>query len=268
MDGHRRRHVSPVSRRSEPVHRFMVSYFERFFRRHMNGLHIAEWGLPPALTRGKIIVYSNHSAWWDAALYIMASRRFFPQHETYAPIDARMLAQYGFLSRMGAFGVDPDTRRGASQFLAQSANVLAADKRAIWITAQGTFRDARERPLRLKAGVGRLIELAPDATVLPLAIEYSFWLERGAEAFLAFGDPMPGKDLLELPRGARLARLEQSLTGTLDRLNADVQARDPAKFGAVLMGHSGIGGIYDGWRRLSAFMRGRPFDASHEGRGS
>jgi hypothetical protein len=50
--------------------------------------------------------------------------------------------------------------------------------------------DNRQRPLGVKPGVARLPEIAPDALVLPLAIEYGFWMERGGEAFIAFGAPM------------------------------------------------------------------------------
>jgi hypothetical protein len=76
---------------------------------------------------------------------------------------------------------------------------------------------------------------------------------------------MRGYDLLDLARPARLERLETELTGTLDRLSADVQSRDPARFRAVIEGRSGVGGVYDGWRRLTAALRGRAFDPSHEG---
>ena len=111
--------------------------------------------------------------------------------------------------------------------------------RALWITAQGRFGDVRERPLGLKPGIAHLIERAPGCTVLPLAIEYGFWLERGAEAFMAFGEPMRGEDLAALARPARRHRLEDALTATLDRLSADVQSRDPARFKPVLEGRPG-----------------------------
>jgi 1-acyl-sn-glycerol-3-phosphate acyltransferase len=152
--------------------------------------------------------------------------------------------------------------------LRTGAEILSSPSRALWITAQGRFGDVRERPLGLKPGVARVVERAPDCTILPLAIEYGFWQERGAEAFIAFGQPMRGRDLLDLPRPARLERLETELTTTLDRLSADVQSRDPAKFRSVLAGRAGIGGVYDGWRRMVAILRGRRFDPSHEGRPS
>jgi 1-acyl-sn-glycerol-3-phosphate acyltransferase len=262
-----RRRASPTARRSPLVHRFMVATFERFFRRRMNALRIAEWGdLVLAPDAGPIVVYSNHPAWWDAAVYILAADRFLPSFESYAPIDAAMLEHYGIFGRIGAFGVDLDSARGAADFLAASAEILSQPNRALWVAAQGRFSDVRERPLGIRPGATRLPEIAPDCLVLPLAIEYAFWTERGAEACIAFGPPLRGRELLALPRPQRLHRLEAVLTATLDRLSEDVKARDPARFRSVLEGERGVGGIYDGWRRMTAALRGRRFDPSHESR--
>lgn len=246
----------------------MVSTFRRYFTRHMNALRLAQWGAPPTVKDAPVIIYSNHPAWWDAAVYILAADSFFPDHESYAPIDAAMLRQYGIFGRIGAFGVDIETRRGAAAFLRASQEILASPNRALWITAQGRFRDVRERPLGLKPGVARLVELAPDCVVVPLAIEYSFWLERGAEALIAFGPALNGRSLLAMDRSARLERLEDGLAAIMDRLSGDVQSRDPGRFRPVVEGRAGVGGVYDGWRRLTAALRGRAFDPSHEGRTS
>jgi hypothetical protein len=77
---------------------------------------------------------------------------------------------------------------------------------------------------------------------------------------------MRGHELLPLSRPQRLHRLEHALTMTLDRLSEDVKARDPARFRSVFEGERGVGGIYDGWRRMIAALRGRRFDPSHERR--
>lgn len=256
---------SPVARRSATLHRFMVSVFRRYFIRHMNALRVAAWGIPAVPRSGPVIVYSNHPSWWDAAVYILAADRFFPNYESYAPIDAEMLTRYRIFGRIGAFGVDLHSARGAAGFMRTGADILASPDRALWITAQGRFADVRERPLGLKPGIAHLVEVVPDCLVIPLGIEYGFWLERGAEAFIAFGKPMPGKDLLDHPRDARLQRLDEELASILDRLSEDVKTRDPARFCAVIEGRAGVGGIYDAWRRLASALRGHPFDPSHEG---
>ncbi|MDR7038377.1 1-acyl-sn-glycerol-3-phosphate acyltransferase [Methylobacterium sp. BE186] len=248
--------------------RFMVAYFDRFLRRHLNAVRLARWGRPDGAAHpGPIVVYCNHPAWWDAVTLILLGARLFPGRIHHAPFDADALERYAVFRRMGAFGVDLDSRRGAAQFLSASRAILGRPGRMLWITAQGRFADVRARPLGLRPGVARLPEIAPDALVLPLALEYAFWEERGAEAFAAFGTPIPAADLLALPRPARLARLEADLGATLDRLSADVIAREPGRFVGLVSGAKGVGGVYDSWRRLRALMAGRRFDAAHRAAG-
>jgi 1-acyl-sn-glycerol-3-phosphate acyltransferase len=212
------------------------------------------------------VIYSNHPAWWDGAVIILLAARLFPGHRGFVPIDSAMLAKYRFFGRMGAFGVDPATPRGAMAFLRTAAAILAQPDQALWVTAQGRFADVRERPLGLQPGVARLAEVAPDAVFLPLAIDYVFWTERGAEALVAFGGPREARELAAMPRGARLAVLSADLELAMDRLAADAVSRDPARFRALVEGRAGIGGIYDAWRRLGAALQGRRFDPAHRSR--
>ena len=259
--------IGPAALRSPRLYDFMGLYFERFFRRHMNGLRLARWGAPevPQPAAGPVVVYSNHPAWWDGAVYILLARRLLPAFEHYCPIDAAMLEKYRVFARMGAYGVDQESPRGAAAFLKVSADLLSRPDRALWVAAQGRFSDARLRPLGLRPGVARLAELAPGATFLPLAVEYVFWTERGAEALVAFGPSLRAADLAALPRPERLARLEAALTGTMDRLAADALARDPGRFDSLMEGRPGIGGVYDVWRRGKALLQGRRFDPAHRG---
>jgi 1-acyl-sn-glycerol-3-phosphate acyltransferase len=246
----------------------MEGWFTRFLRRHLDGLNLPHWSAPAvAGHRGPVVIYCNHPAWWDAAVIILLAGRLYPGRDHRAPFDAAMLAKYKIFERMGAFGVDLETARGGAQFLAAARAILARPGAVLWITAQGRFQDVRVRPLGLRPGVARLAELAPDALFVPLALEYAFWEERGAEAFAAFGPALTAAELAALPRPERLARLEGVLTETLDRLGVDVMSREPERFRPLLAGRKGVGGLYDLWRAAAARLRGRSFDPAHRSAG-
>ncbi|WP_345822759.1 lysophospholipid acyltransferase family protein [Methylobacterium fujisawaense] len=246
----------------------MVAWFERYMHRHLDAVRLPLWSTPPAASHpGAIVVYSNHPAWWDAALIVVLAGRLYPERWSRAPFDAAMLARYRIFERIGAFGVDLDSPRAAAQFLTAARSILASSDGMLWITAQGRFADARARPLALRPGVARLAEIAPDALFVPLAVEYTFWDERGAGAFVAFGPGIGGSELAALPRDQRLARLESDLTTTLDRLSADVISREPGRFRTLVSGRKGVGGLYDLWRRVAARLSGRRFDPAHRAAG-
>jgi hypothetical protein len=114
--------------------------------------------------------------------------------------------------------------------------------------------------------MGRLPELAPSATFLPLALEYTFWNERAPEMLVAFGDPIPAADLLAEERDARADRMSAALGAAMDRLAADSIARDPARFETLLEGRQGMGGVWQAWRRAGALLRGEKFDPRHDQR--
>lgn len=257
----------PAALRSPRLYAFMGLYFERFFRKHMNGLRLARWGAPevPSPDAGPVVVYSNHPGWWDGAVYILLARRFLTGFESYCPMDAAMLAKYRVFARIGGYGIDLESPRGAAAFLKVSADLLSRPDRALWVAAQGRFSDVRQKPLGLRPGVARLPGLAQGATFLPLAIDYAFWTERGAEALVAFGQPLRGSDLAVLPRGVRLATMEAALAGTMGRLAEDAISREPERFESLLEGRAGVGGVYDVWRRGKAFLKGERFDPAHQG---
>ena len=115
------------------------------------------------------------------------------------------------MRRLGVFGVEAGTARGAATFLRVARQVLSGPDRMLWINAPGRFSDVRERPVPIAAGVTRLPEVAPDAVFLPLALDYPFWTERKAEMLCAFGPPLDGAALAALDRDARAEALSAAL---------------------------------------------------------
>jgi 1-acyl-sn-glycerol-3-phosphate acyltransferase len=256
------REPSPVALRDARLFGFFHFTFARFFRRHMGALRVPPWGMPPDAAPGPLIVLANHPSWWDGVAFMLLPVRFFPERELYIPMEAAALAKYRFMRRLGVFGIEPGPR-GAVAFLRTSKAVLEHPGAMLWMNAPGRFQDVRERPVAIAPGVTRLPEMAPDATVLPLALEYVLWTERRPDMLAAFGPPIPAAELLVLDREAREARIRDALTATMDRLAEDAITRDPARFAVMTRGRDGMGGIYDLWRRTTAWLRGRRFEPRH-----
>ena len=113
-----------------------------YFRRHFRAVSLQilagqrQW---LAHTDAPLVVYANHSSWWDPMVSVLLAERLLPQRKHYAPMDAAALARYPVLKKIGIFPVEMQTARGAAQFLRTSLAVLTGGG-VVWITPQGPVR--------------------------------------------------------------------------------------------------------------------------------
>jgi 1-acyl-sn-glycerol-3-phosphate acyltransferase len=241
-------------------HRYLLWYLPRHF--HALRLARQDW---PALPAGRpMVVFTNHPSWWDPAIFIVVHRTLMRERAGYGPMEAEALGRYRLLRRMGMFGIEADSRAGAATFLRLGGRVLADPLGVLWVTAQGRFADPRQRPVTLRPGLAHLARLAPQALLLPLAVEYPFWNESRPEALLRFGPPIEAAALGGRSAQAGTRILEAALATAMDSLAQDAMARDPAPFRTLLAGGAGVGGIYDLSRRVRAMATGRSFDPAHD----
>jgi 1-acyl-sn-glycerol-3-phosphate acyltransferase len=259
-----RREPQPgVPARWEWLLRGFRKYATRYVRKHFHAVRLSKAGGAFPATDAPLLVVLNHPSWWDPLLGLILSG-LLPDREHYAAIDAVAVQKYRFFTRLGFVGVDTRSLRGAAEFLRAAEAVLSRPNRVFWVTAQGRFADVRERPLAIQSGVGHLAARVPNAVVVPVALEYPFWTERTPEALVRIGAPIRAADHANLRGKEWTALIEAALTQTLDALNAEAIHRDPLAITELLSGKVGVGGVYDQWRRLKAWARGRRFDPSHE----
>jgi 1-acyl-sn-glycerol-3-phosphate acyltransferase len=250
--------VTSVPHISTPVLRFFRRIVRGYFRRHFRAVRVSEAARWDGLPEGPVIVYANHSSWWDPMVSVLLAERFMPERKHYAPMDAAALERYGILKRVGVFGVEQHSARGAAQFLRTGIEILK-EGGVIWITPQGRFADVRERPVEFKPGLAALVARAPVGyVVLPMAVEYTFWDERLPEVLLHFGEPIEGNGSTGMED-----KLEAGLVEVMEQLRVKVEARDPAGFAVIATGRVGVGGFYQTGQRLLARLRGRKYQAEH-----
>lgn len=247
-------HISP----------FTLAFFRHivrgYFSRGFRAVRVSEPTRFASLPAGPLIVYANHSSWWDPMVLVLLAANLMPQRRHYAPMDATALERYKILKRIGIFGVDMHSIRGAAQFLRTGLQLLNSGG-VLWITPQGRFADARQRPLLFKPGMAALAARVPGGcTVLPLAIEYVFWDERLPETLLHFGEPIHING--QTTEEADLL-LRQALLETMEALKEKAMTRNPSAFTLLHGGRVGTGGFYELGQRLVARLRGRTYQPEH-----
>ena len=254
----------PEVLRSTAWLRFFRFALQRQLRRSFHAVRLAKPGLPPVSDGLPLIVYFNHPSWWDGALVPVVMERLFPARRVFGPIDDEALQRYGFMRRIGFFGVKRDSYAGASTFLRVGRRLLSRADTLFCLTPEGHFTDPRMRPLVLQTGLARLISSVPRVTVLPMAIEYPFWNERLPEALVGFGEPrVLGRNVVT-PSNDLHGGLVDALSQAMDRLRDAALDRDATRFTELFAGTVGVGGAYDLGRRLRAWAGGERFDAAHE----
>ena len=255
----------PLPRRSAWLFALFRKYARRYLRRHFHAVRVSRAGpvpdLPPQVRSSwsRIIPRGGTRSW---AWFSRSSCTNARIH--YCPIDVDGLTQYPFLERLGFFGVEVGTTRGSLAFLRQSQAILSRPESVLWITAQGEFVDPRERPVRAQ---GRASATWPIGCPGRRSCPWPSSIRSGTTAA-----PKPWRGSVSRsrsPPGASetpqvwTARIEQALEKTQDQLAEEARRRDPAAFLTVIGGTSGVGGVYDTWRRLRSAFRGESFHPEH-----
>ena len=254
------RSLPPISR---SLLRLFSWYSRRYVRRHFHSLRVSRATQFPSQVDMPLVIFSNHASWWDPLAGLLIARKSFPERKLYVPMDAQALERYAFFKRLGVFGVEQNTPRGAAKFLRVARDILNRSESVLWLTPHARFADVREQPGRFKPGIGHLPRLGPQICFLSVAIEYTFWEERLPEILIRFGAPRitrgdgPGDTMRWTDR------FSGDLSETQSALAAEVVRRNPGDFENLLSGRSGVGGIYDCWRAFKARVAGQEFHSEH-----
>jgi len=253
-------------RRDEPeLSPFLLGFFRRALSRSVrNGFHavrLSQEGGIPELGDDPAVIYLNHPSWWDPLLCLVLAHSLWPERPHFAPIEATMLERYRFMKKIGFFGVEKSPA-GARDFVRVSRSLLARDRAMLWITPTGRFVDPRQRDVTFEGGLAFLAREMEGGHLVPLALELPFWKERTPEALCRLGTPIPAKkEGRTREEWSRL--LEERLVETQEALAREAMTQDPRRFTTLKTGTVGVGGMYDLFRKLRAWIRGEQFRAAH-----
>lgn len=210
---------------------------------------------------GPAVVAMSHASWWDPMVAVWLRRSFFPARGNVSPMDARELARFRFLTRLGIFGIDPDDPASLPLMVRHVVARLRAMPRGTFIvTPQGRFTDVRE-PVVPRPGAAAVLAELRSARAWTMAMEYAFWVDARPEVFIRVQS-------VEAPSEPRRVDWQRSLQAAMqsnaDALAVAVRSRDPGRFECVLGGEARVHPVYDFWLRLMG--RGRGIGLAHRRR--
>jgi 1-acyl-sn-glycerol-3-phosphate acyltransferase len=232
---------------------------ERHLARRFHAVRLSRSQRPDvtAVRERPLIVYFNHTSWWDPLICLQLASQLFPGRRHYAPLEQATLRRHRLLARFGFFAIDLESARGARRLLELATRVVEQPEATLWVTAGGILADPRERPVKLQAGLGHLAARTRHAVLLPLALEYPFWGQLLPEALARFGEELAVDDA-----GMRANDWNEVLAARLgaaqDALAVEAQARDGARFEVIQgTGAATGGGVWEAWRRFREILRTR-----------
>lgn len=199
-----------------------------------------------------LIGVANHSAWWDPLVFVILHTRLTPDRASTGPIEAEQWRRFGFMKKLGLFGLDPHDPRSAPLMVDHVLERFRDNPRTnLWITPQGQFVDPRER-ITIRPGVSMVAAAASaqgiDLRAISIAIEYTFWVDRRPELLLRLAPVSP-------PVHTSTTGWHRAFTRTMrdnqQALAALAVARDPSAFQTLLGGAEGrVNPFYDLWQRV------------------
>ena len=237
-----------TARKNRLFERLFLAYTQRVMRKQFHGVHVGGTENTGRIDRSlPLIVYCNHSSWWDAMLAFVLARQVL-HVDAYAMMEEKQLRRYRFFRMIGAFSVVRESPRDAVRSMRYAASLLTKPKVALWIFPQGVMVPNDVRPLRFYQGAARIAQMVGRVQFLPVAHRYEFLMEQRPEAFTLIGEPF----VVENPASPEklTADLEGRMTSLLDTLRCSVANNDLQGFQRILSGGASVNARYDRIRLL------------------
>lgn len=172
-----------------------------------------------------LIIYCNHSGWWDGLIAFQISRE--TGLDSFVMMEERQLKNLFLFRRLGAFSVIREKPREALKSIDYAANLLAENsKRTLWIFPQGEILPNDLRPIKFYNGLAKIIQKVGNCSVISLSIRYEFLGEFKPRVFVKIEVP----ELILAEAGFNIkhltVKLTENLTRNLNSLKSDIIDRN------------------------------------------
>jgi chlorobactene lauroyltransferase len=221
------------AKKSVWLEKIFAVYNRNLFKRRFHSLNVS--GLDILQKRDKkipLIIYANHSSWWDGLVAFQISRK--AKLDSFIMMEEKQLKKLFLFRNLGAFSVVRENPRKAVKSINYTVELLTeTSNRTLWIFPQGEILPNDCRPFRFFNGLSRIVEKVGNCYVVPLAMRFEFLGKYKPEVFAEVGNVQlfSGDEISNSRKATN--EFEENLTKTLDELKSDVQNENFDKFEKV-----------------------------------
>ncbi len=191
------------------------------FRRRFDAVYYKGNYRPGSLD--STVWYMNHYSWWDALTPFLLNESLHKQYLR-AMMDEVQIRKYPFFRKLGAFSVNRTNSRHAVQSLHYAADMLTAERMALYIFPQGAIRPEMERPIQFESGLAWLYQSCPSVDFVPVATTMNTRYSDRPRLFIHSGSPV--KKSTD-DRAQLSMTLSDGLTGLMDELHRTAEEEHP-----------------------------------------
>ncbi len=218
-----------TARKNILIEKIFAVYNNILIRRRFNGLRVQGLTQIKNKLHTPLIIYGNHSCWWDGLIAFELSRKL--KLDSYIMMEEKNLRKLFLFRKLGAFSVKRESPREAVASLNYAVKILRQKpQRALWIFPQGEILPNDIRPVHFYNGISRIIGKLPQSQVVPVAMRFEFLDDYKPDIFIKVGSVQNfsgGKDFESKKTTGRLA---ETLTENLDELKKEITAKNFGNF--------------------------------------
>lgn len=210
--------------------KFFTIYNRNLLKRRFHSLRVSGLDvLKKADSKIPLVIYANHSSWWDGLIFLEILRRY--DFENYVMMEEKHLRKLFFFRWLGAFSVVREKPREAVKSINYAADLLKNNgERMLLIFPQGEILPNDVRPLYFYNGLARIIEKLEKSCAVAAALRYEFLGNYKPEIFVKIGEP----EIIETNKTFDSKKLtenfEKRLTATLDELKQNITLNNTSEY--------------------------------------
>ncbi|WP_280768326.1 lysophospholipid acyltransferase family protein [Salipaludibacillus daqingensis] len=222
----------------------LFHFYNRFLiSRSFHHISISKNSWVPTTNHG--IYLMNHSSWWDSLILFYLNQEKL-KLDGIAMMAEEGLQRFPFFRKIGAFSVDPTSRRSLLESLNYASDQLQHDKH-LFLFPQGEESHLEKRPFTFFSGAAYLQEKVPSTPVIPIVFYHGLFHHQLPEWYIHIGQPMT------FPEGANRKEktfiFEQNVEDELNQLKQMVMSDQPDQFLVLLRGKQGIGQRWENMKK-------------------